>query len=67
MLIKDIFAGYSQRIRLENSLQLQKAKHIRPSQIKLEIANVKNGIAEELRNNAQLKEQYDAITLEVPA
>lgn len=67
MLIKDIFAGYSQRIRLENSLQLQKAKHIRPSQIKLEIATIHNNIASELRNDAQLKEQYDKIVLEVPA
>jgi hypothetical protein len=67
MLIKDIFAGYSARIRLENSLQLQKAKHTRPPQIKLEIAATLNGIATELRNDAQLKEQYDKINLEVPA
>lgn len=67
MLIKEIFAGYSSRIRLENALQLQKAKHIRPSQIKLEIAHVKNGIATELQNDVQLKAQYDSITLDVPA
>lgn len=67
MLIKEIMAGYSSRIRLENSLQLQKAKHIRPSQIKMEIAAVKNAIATELRNDAALKEQYDAITLDIPA
>lgn len=67
MLLKEMFAGYATRIRLENSLQLQKAKHIRPPQIKVEIASVLNGIATELRNDAQLKEQYDKITLEVPA
>jgi len=67
MLVKEIFAGYSNRIRLENSLQLQKAKHIRPPQIKLEIAASLNSIAAELRNDAQLKEQYDKITLEIPA
>lgn len=67
MLLKEIFAGYSSRIRLENSLQLQKAKHIRPPQIKLEIAGTLNTIAAELRNDAALKQQYDAITLEIPA
>jgi hypothetical protein len=67
MLIKDIFAGYSQRIRLENSLQLQKAKHIRPSQITMEIAVVKTAIANELKDNAELKAQYEAVKLEVPA
>jgi hypothetical protein len=67
MLIKDVLAGYSARIRLENSLQLQKSKHIRPSQIKMEIAAVHNSIANELRNDPSLKEQYDKITLEVPA
>jgi hypothetical protein len=67
MLIKEVFAGYSQRIRLENSLQLQKAKHIRPSQIKLEIAHAKNAIATELGNDVQLKAQYDSINLDVPA
>lgn len=67
MLIKEVFAGYSARIRLENSLQLQKSKHIRPSQIKMEIAAVHNRIANELRSDAQLKEQYDKIVLEVPA
>ncbi len=67
MLIKEIFAGYSARVRLENNLQLQKAKHIRPPQVKLEIATVLNGVANQLRNDTQLKEQYDKITLEVPA
>ena len=67
MLIKEIFAGYSARIRLENNLQLQKAKHIRPPQVKLEIAGVLNGVANQLRNDPQLKEQYEKIQLEVPA
>ena len=67
MLIREVFQGYSQRIRLENNLQLQKAKHVRPSQIKMEIAVVKTAIANELKGNAELKTQYDAINLEVPA
>lgn len=66
-LIKEVFGGYAARLRLENSLQLQKSKHIRPPQIKMEIAVVLNSVANELRNDAQLKEQYDKITLEVPA
>lgn len=68
-LVREVFAGYSTRIRLENSLQLQKAKHIRPSQIKMEIAVAKTAIARELADpqNAELKAQYDKIELEVPA
>ena len=67
MLLKEIFHGYSSRIRLENSLQLQKAKLIRPAQIKVEIATALNSIAAELRNDAQLKEQYDKVVLEIPS
>jgi hypothetical protein len=66
-LVKEVLSGYSARIRLNNSLELQKAKHIRPSQIKMEIAVIKTAIANELKDNAELKAQYDSITLEVPA
>jgi hypothetical protein len=67
MLFKEIMSGYASRIRLENSLQLQKSKLVRPSQIKMEIAVIKTGIANELKGDAELKAQYDAITLEVNA
>jgi hypothetical protein len=67
MLSKEIVAGYSARGRLENNLQLQKAKHVRPPHVKLEIATVLNGVANQLRNDAHLKEHYYKITLEVPA
>jgi hypothetical protein len=66
-LFKEVLSGYSARIRLNNSLELQKAKLVRPSQIKMEIAVIKTAIANELKENAELKAQYDDIKLEVPA
>jgi len=65
MLIKEVFAGYAHRMRLENSLQLQKAKILRPVQIKLDIAHAMTAITNELADPA-LKAEYDKITLEVP-
>jgi len=65
-MIRDMINGYAQRIRLENMLQLQKAKHVRPAQIKLEISDALKTIADRLQD-PDLKKIYDGITLEVPA
>ncbi len=67
MLIKEVINGYASRVRLENSLQLQKAKEVRPPQVKLEIAAIHRGIAQQLATDPELKAQYDAIKLEIPA
>ncbi len=65
MLIREVLNGYATRVRLENSLQLQKAKLVRPEQIKLEIAHIFKGISDQLQDEG-LKAQYEAITLVAP-
>lgn len=66
-MFRELINGFSQRVRLENSIQLQKAKLVRPRQVKLEIAHVYKDIADQLTGDAVLKQQYDSINLEVPA
>lgn len=66
-MFRELINGFSQRVRLENSIQLQKAKLIRPKQVKMEVAHVYKDIADQLSSDPVLKTQYDSITLEVPA
>ena len=65
-MFRELINGFSQRVRLENSMQLQKAKHIRPKQVKLEIAHAFKDISDQLTDPV-LKGHYDSITLELPA
>jgi len=64
-LFREVFSGYAHRMRLENSLQLQSAKILRPVQIKLQVATVMRGITTELADPA-LKAEFDKIELTVP-
>lgn len=65
-MFRELINGFSQRVRLENSIQLQKAKLVRPRQVKLEVAHVFKDIADQLKDT-ELKAQYDTIAIEVPA
>lgn len=65
-MFREVFSGMAQRVRLENSLQLQRAKHIRPSQIKLEIASTLNSIDVELDADPKLRAKFDSIQIVVP-
>ncbi len=65
-MFREIFAGIAQRIRLENSLQLQRAKLVRPSEIKLEVAVTLNAIDVQLDADPKLKAKFESITLVVP-
>ena len=64
-LIKEVFNGYAQRIRMENSFQLQKAKLIRPPQVKLEVANTLKGINDELKD-PELRALFDSLEIKAP-
>lgn len=65
-MFREVLSGMAQRVRLENSLQLQRAKHIRPSQIKLEIASTLNSIDVELDADPKLRAKFDSIQIVVP-
>ena len=65
-MFREVLNGMAQRVRLENSLQLQRAKHIRPSQIKLEIASTLNSIDVELDADPKLRAKFDSIQIVVP-
>jgi hypothetical protein len=66
IMFRELINGFSQRVRLENSLQLQKAKLVRPRQVKLEVAHVYKDISDQLQDPV-IKQHYDSITLEAPA
>ncbi len=65
-LFREVFSGYAQRIRLENSLQLQKSQLVRPMQIRLEVAHIYKGISDELQDPT-LKAEFDKVDITVPA
>lgn len=65
-MFREIFQGIAQRIRLENALQLQRAKLVRPSEIKLEVAVTLTAIDVQLEADAKLKARFDSINLVVP-
>jgi len=64
-LIREVLNGYAQRLRLENSLQLQRAKLTRPDEIKLTIAKTLVAIDVELEDE-KLKAKFASINLTVP-
>jgi hypothetical protein len=65
-LFKEIFSGYAQRIRMENSFQMQKAAHVRPPQVKMEVATVLTDIKKQLASDPELKSTFDSINITVP-
>lgn len=66
-LIREVTTGWAKRIRLENSLALQAATHVRPAQIKLTVATVLNDISVQLDADPKLKKQYDAVKIVLPS
>lgn len=66
MIVKEMLAGYASRIRLENSLQLQKAKETRPLAIREEIAKFQADIDERLAADPKLKARFDKVKLVLP-
>ena len=64
-LIREVVAGYAQRLRLENSLQLQRAQLVRPVEIRLNIAKTLVAIDVELKDQ-ELKKRFDSINLKLP-
>jgi len=65
-MLKEIFSGIAQRVRLENSLQLQRAKLVRPPQIRVEIAVILNDIDTTIDADPKLRAKFETITLVVP-
>lgn len=65
-MFREVLTGMAQRVRLENSLQLQRAKLIRPQQIKLEVASTLNSIDVELDADPKLRAKFDSIQIVVP-
>jgi hypothetical protein len=65
-MFREIFSGLAQRVRLENSLQLQRAKLVRPSQIKLEVSVTLNNIDVELDADPKLRAKFESISIVVP-
>lgn len=64
-MLKEIFIGAAQRIRLENSLQLQRAKLVRPKQVRLEVAKAHREVQMELEGDAELQKLYEGIVIHV--
>ena len=66
MLIREVTAGWAKRIRLENSVALQRAEYVRPAQVRLEVSTILNDINVQLKADKDLKAVFDGIKITVP-
>ena len=66
MIIREVLAGYASRIRIENAVQLQKAKQVRPQQVREEIAKLLNDIDERVNADPKLKARFDTVRVDLP-
>lgn len=58
--------GRIERLELENALQLQRHRIVRPEQIKLKVAEELEAVASKLSADKELKKRFDSITLTLP-
>lgn len=65
-MIRNVIAGFSQRINLENHLALQRAQLLRPSQVQLEVAKGLVNIDEQLEADPKLKKRFASVKISVP-
>lgn len=66
MLIREVTAGWSRRVRLENHVALQRAELVRPAQVRLEVVTILHDINIQLKADPELKKLWDAIKITVP-
>ena len=66
MLLREVTAGWAKRIRLENSVALQRAEYVRPAQVRLEVSTILNDINVQLDADAKLKKVFDSVKITVP-
>ena len=65
-LIREVTSGWAKRIRLENSVALQRAEYVRPAQVRLEVSTILNDINVQLKADKDLKAVFDGIKITVP-
>ena len=66
-MFREVFVGWTKRVRLENSLALQAALIVRPAQIKLQAATTMRDISAQLKADPELKKVNDSLTITVPS
>lgn len=67
MLFREVTAGWAKRIRLENSVALQRAEYVRPAQVRLEVSTILNDINVQLKADKDLQKVYDSVKITVPS
>lgn len=67
MLLREVFIGWSKRVRLENSVALQRAEQTRPAQVRLEVSTILNDIDVQLAADPKLKKIYDSVKITIPS
>jgi predicted secreted Zn-dependent protease len=66
MLIREVTAGWSRRVRLENHVALQRAELVRPAQVRLEVVTILHDINQQLKADPELKKLWDTVKITVP-
>lgn len=67
MLFREITSGWAKRIRLENHVALQRAEHVRPAQVRMEVSTILHDINVQLKADKDLKAVYDSVKITLPA
>jgi hypothetical protein len=67
MLIREVTAGWAKRVRLENSVALQRAELVRPAQVRLEVVTILHDINVQLDADPKLKKLWDTVKITVPS
>ena len=66
-MFREVLNGWTKRVRLENSVALQRAMLVRPAQVQLECSNILRDINAQLKADKDLKTVYDSIKIQVPS
>ena len=64
---REVLQGWTKRVRLENSVALQRAITVRPAQVQLECSTILRDINVQLKADKELKAVYDSIKITVPS
>ena len=66
-MFREVIVGWTKRVRLENSVALQRAMLVRPAQVQIDCSNILRDINAQLKADPDLKKVYDSIKITVPS
>lgn len=66
-MFREVLLGWTSRVRLENSVALQRSILVRPAQVQVQCSTILRDINVQLKADKELKAVYDSIKITVPS